>query len=219
MIYNSTINYILNCTDESVSRTILNFILMDRLNDLQVKHVHHKLLLCAEVALSIKALDEFRKWTIVKGRADWALGYGSSETYTGSLLMIAESEHTDNALIGIPQMSIYMVAVQEARRDRDNKTVWEFLSDGSTFYFASLNDDCKLLTSRPLMWRNDDSAILTHIDIILLDAGQVFSSHDAHSKWRTPMYERIGDTPRVRGSSGMNRRSREMKGMTAKVYT
>ena len=158
---------------------------MDRLNNLQDKDAYHKLLLCAEVTLSIKVVDEFGKWTIVKGRADWALGYGSSKTHAGSLLIIAEAKRIDNISIGMPQMLIYMAAVQEARQDRENKTVWGFLSDGSTFHFACLNDDRKLLTSRPLIWRDDKSAILRHIDTILLDAIQS-SPHTTPIKVKNP---------------------------------
>ena len=54
-------NYILDRTDESFSRTILDLILVDRLNNLQDKDAYHQLLLCAEVALSIKAVDGFGK--------------------------------------------------------------------------------------------------------------------------------------------------------------
>ena len=55
-------NYILDRTDESFSRTILDLIVMDRLNNLQDKDAYHRLLLCAEVAVSIKVVDEFGEW-------------------------------------------------------------------------------------------------------------------------------------------------------------
>ena len=177
--------YILDRTDENFSRTILDLILVDRLNNLQDKDAYHKLLLCAEVTLSIKAVDEFGKQAIVRGRADWALGYGSSKTHTGSLLIIAEAKCVENTSIGMPQMLIYMAAVQKARQGRENKTVWGFSSDGSTFHFACLNEDRKLLTSRPLIWRDDRSAILRHVDTILLDAIQS-SPHTTPIKVKNP---------------------------------
>lgn len=82
-------------------------------------------------------------------------------------------------------MLIYMAAVQETRRDRENKTVWRFLSDGGTFLFACLDDDRKLLTSRPLIWRDDKSVILSQIDTILLDAIQS-SPHKTPIKVKNP---------------------------------
>ena len=177
--------YILDRTDENFSRTILDLILVDRLNNLQDKDAYHKLLLSAEVSVSVKVDDEFGERTIVKGRADWALGYGSSKSHTGSLLIIVEAKHIDNVSIGMPQMLVYMTAIHEARRDRNNKTVWGLLSDGSTFHFACLNDDRKLLTSRPLIWRDDKSVILRHIDTILIDAIQS-SPHTTPIKVKNP---------------------------------
>jgi hypothetical protein len=93
------------------------------LNNLKDEDAYHRLLICAEVALSIKAVDGFGKSAIVKGRADWALGHGSSKSQTGSLLIIVEAKYIDNASVGMPQMLVYLTAVQEARSHCENKTV------------------------------------------------------------------------------------------------
>lgn len=90
-------HYILDRTDENFSRIILDLILVDRLNRLEDKDAYHRLLLCGEVSLSIKTVDEFGSQVVVRGRADWALGYGNSKTHTGSLLIVVEAKHIGNA--------------------------------------------------------------------------------------------------------------------------
>lgn len=165
-------HYIPSRTNESFSRIILDLVFVDRLNHLQDEAAHKKLLLGTEVSLAIETNDDMGKRTMIKGRADWALGYGSSKTNTGSILIIAEAKRVENASVGMPQMLIYMAAVREARGNRENKTVWGILSDSSEFYFACLKDDGKLLTSPPFAWRFHQSDILRYIDTMLRDAMQ-----------------------------------------------
>jgi hypothetical protein len=44
------------------------------------------------------------------------LGYGNSETKTGSLFVIVEAKHIDNEIsIGMSQLLRYMTAAQEAK--------------------------------------------------------------------------------------------------------
>lgn len=52
-------HYILDRTNEDFSRTILDLILVDRLNSLGDKNAYHRFLLCGEVSRSIKTVDEF----------------------------------------------------------------------------------------------------------------------------------------------------------------
>ena len=131
-----------------------------------------RLLLSAEVPVSVKYLDERGKPILLKGRADWALGYGTDKRNTGSLLIIVEAKPAPKASVGMPQMLVYMAAVQEARRDRTNKTVFGMLSDGTLYTFACLDNNKRLLISRVFEWLFDRQAILRHIDHILLDAIQ-----------------------------------------------
>lgn len=105
-------DYILDCADERFSRIVLDLILVDRLNNLRDKDAYKKLILSPEVTLSIKVKEEFRGWTVIKGRADWVLSFGNSKTKTGSLLIITEAKRIDDdTSIGMPQMLIYMAAI------------------------------------------------------------------------------------------------------------
>ena len=70
-----------------------------------------RLLLSAEVPVSVKYVDEHGKPILLKGLADWALGYGTDKRDTGSLLIIVEAKPAGNASVGMPQMLVYMAAI------------------------------------------------------------------------------------------------------------
>ncbi|MCJ1226972.1 hypothetical protein MMC12_003627 [Toensbergia leucococca] len=89
-----------------------------------------------------------------------------------SLFIIVEAKPAGNASVGIPQMLVSMAAIQDARQDRTNKTVFGMLSDGTNYTFACLNNNKRLLISRNFQWLFDRQTILRHIDRILLDAIQ-----------------------------------------------
>lgn len=160
---------------------MLDLVLVDRLNQLEYMDASRQLLLSAEVPVSVKYVDERGKPILLKGRADWTLGYGTDERNTGSLLVIVEAKSAGNALVGMPQMLVYMAAIQDARQDRTNKTVFGMLSDGTYYTFACLNHNKRLLISRIFEWMFDRESILRHIDRILLDAIQS-SPHTTHVK-------------------------------------
>lgn len=61
------------------------------------------------------------KSTIVRDKADWAIGYENSTSTIDNLLLIAQAKRFKHASIGIPQIVIYMAAAQEARKLRQNK--------------------------------------------------------------------------------------------------
>ena len=122
--------------------------------------------------MSVKYVDDQGKPILLRGRADWALGWGPDKSNTGSLLIIVEAKAVGNGTVGMPQLLVYMAAVQEARRDRPNKTVFGMLSDTSDYKFACLDNNKKLLVSHSLEWLFDRQAILRHIDHILQDAIQ-----------------------------------------------
>ena len=167
-----TNRYVCSRTDEAITRTILDLVLVDRLNQLEDMGVSCRLLLSAEVPVSVKYVDEHGKPILLKGHADWALGYGTDKRNTGSLLIIVEAKPAGNASVGMPQMLVYMAAIQDARQDRTNKTVFGMLSDGTNYTFACLNNNKRLLISRNFQWLFDRPKILRHIDRILLDAIQ-----------------------------------------------
>jgi hypothetical protein len=59
--------------------------------------------------------DQFGDPELIRGRADWVLGYGRTKANTGSILMIVEAKAHGSAFIGLAQMMVYMAAVHEAR--------------------------------------------------------------------------------------------------------
>lgn len=164
-------DYIPDRTNESFSRVILNLILVDRLNALQDETAHSRLLLGDEVSVAIRVMHKGDP-VLVQGRADWAIGYESTKSTTGNLLIIAEAKHFEKESVGLPQLAIYMAAAQDARGNRLNKTIWGILSDANRFHFLCLTEDGKLLISREKMWQWDTSQILHYIDTILRDAIQ-----------------------------------------------
>lgn len=147
--------------------------------------------------MSVKYVDECGKPVLLKGHADWALGYGIDKRNTGSLLIIVEAKSAGSTLVGMPQMLVYMVAVQEARRDRTNKTVFGMLSDGTFYTFACLDNNKRLFISRNFQWLFDRQVILRHIDHILLDAIQS-SLHTIPNKLKNSSM--LGCIPYLRGN-------------------
>ena len=153
-----------------MSRTVLDLILIDRLQKLEEQDAHRHLLLSAEVQVSVKVKDPDEKDEIIKGRADWALGYGRNKNDTGSILIVVEAKGSGKAFVGLPQLIVYMAAVFESRRGRTKNTVFGMLADSGVFQFAFLDHNKKLFLSNVFMWAGQKSTILTYIDTILLDA-------------------------------------------------
>jgi hypothetical protein len=156
-----------------LSRTILDLILVDRLRHLEDKDAFHRLILSAEVPVSVKIkIDD--KPELANGRADWALGYGRNKANTGSILIVVEAKPRENASVGLPQLLVYMAAVQEARLGHTNKDVFGMLSDSKEFRFAFLDSNKKFYESLPFFWRlrQQQQVILSYIDTMLLDAIQ-----------------------------------------------
>lgn len=158
--------------DEALSRTVLDLILIDRLRRLEDKDAYHQLLLSAEVpvAVRVKDIEVDGGDELIKGRADWVLGYGRDKASTGSILVVVEAKPVQKASVGLPQLLVYMAGVHEARKGKANRSVFGMLSDSVEFRFAFLNEDKKLHLSRPLLWSYDAPSILAYIDTILLDA-------------------------------------------------
>lgn len=156
--------------DESFCRTVLDLIIMDRLRHLEDKDAHHRLQVSAEVPVSIRIQDVYGNHELVKGRVDWALGYGTDKNDTGSILIVVEAKPYESAPVGMPQLLVYMAAVQEARRDRVNSSVFGMVSDSKEFRFCFLNPQKRLFTSEPLTWATKQSTIIAYIDMMLMNA-------------------------------------------------
>ena len=158
--------------DESFCRTVLDLIIMDRLRHLEDRDVHHRLQVSAEVPVSIRITDVYGNNELVKGRADWALGYGTEKSDTGAILLIVEAKPYESAAVGMPQLLVYMAAVYEARasQDRVNKSVFGMVSDSKEFRFSFLNEKKKFFTTRPYTWVIEQSTIIAYIDMMLINA-------------------------------------------------
>lgn len=128
---------------------------MDRLNNLKDDSAAHRLQVSANVSVSIRVQDVYGNEEIVKGRADWALGYGTTKNDTGAILLVVEAKAADAASIGLPQLLVYMAAVQHARKYRINQSVFGMLTDSDMFRFAFLDQNAKLFVSEPLIWANE----------------------------------------------------------------
>lgn len=124
----------------------------------------------AEVPISIQVKDIYGNKEIIKGRADWALGYGTDKLNTGAILLIVEAKPYESAAVGMPQLLVYMVAVYEARKDRINKSVFGMLSDCKEFRFAFLDENKKLFVTELFAWVTKQSTIIAYLDMVLINA-------------------------------------------------
>ena len=154
----------------SVSRTILDLILVDRLYHLEDKDSSRRLQLSAEVTMSVKASDTYGNPELLRGRADWALGYGQTKVDIGAILLIVEAKPFENFHIGLPQLVVYMASVYEARKGKTNRTVFGMVSDAKDFKFTFLNENKKLFISESYSWVKRQSTILSYIDMMLENA-------------------------------------------------
>ena len=145
---------------------------MDRLRHLKYKDTHRRLQVAAEVSMSIRMTDTYGNDEIIKGRADWALGYGTGKSDTGSILLVIEAKPYESAPVGMPQLLVYMAAVYEARKgqDRINNSVFGMVSDSKEFRFAFLNENKKFFTSQPFTWLFNQSTVIAYIDMMLINA-------------------------------------------------
>ena len=156
--------------DESFCRTVLDLIIMDRLRHLEDRDTHHRLQVSAEVPVSIRIKDIYGNNEIVKGKADWALGYGANKSDTGAILLVVEAKPYESAAVGMPQLLVYMAAVYEARQNRINRSVFGMVSDSKEFRFSFLDEKKKLFTTRPFTWLSEQSTIIAYIDMMLINA-------------------------------------------------
>lgn len=145
--------------------------MVDRLQHLEDKDAYHRLQITAEVPLFVRITNIDGESVIVKGRADWTLGYGQNKSETGSVLVCVEAKPFASVAFGLPQLLVYMVAIFEARATtRVNNSVLGMVSDGEYFTFLFLDGKKKLFVSRIYDWRSQKATILAYIDMMLLSA-------------------------------------------------
>jgi len=156
--------------DESFCRTVLDLIIVDRLRHLEDRDAHHRLQVSTKVSMSILVKDIYGNSEIVKGRADWALGYGANKDDTGAILLILEAKPYESAAVGMPQLLVYMAAVHKARQHRVNQSVYGMVSDSKEFRFCFLDEKKKFFTTKPFIWVIERPTIIAYIDMMLINA-------------------------------------------------
>ena len=144
--------------------------MVDRLRQLEDRDAARHLQVSAEVQVSVVVQDVYGNNEMIKGRADWAIGYGKDKNNTGAILLVVEAKPYESSAIGMPQLLVYMAAVQKARENRTNKSVFGMVSDSKVFRFAFLSEEKKLFISGFLEWARSQSEILAFLDMILSDA-------------------------------------------------
>ena len=156
--------------DEAISRTVLELILLDRLNGLESQDVFERLIMSAEVQINTKATEHGTP-LLIRGRADWVLGWGDTTANTGTLLVAIEAKARNNGS-GMGQLVAYLAGIHDVRKTKThlNSTVFGVLSDGDIFTFACLDNDKKLSISPPFHWRHSQQTILAFLDELLQDA-------------------------------------------------
>lgn len=135
---------------------------------MEEKKSYRRFQLSNDVPISIRIWDNYGNGEVVQGRADWALGYGTDKSHTGDIFLVVEAKPYEPAPVGMPQLLICMAAVQEATQDPIIRNVRGMISDGKEFRFCVLNQGKKFFTSRPYLWAIEQSAIIAHIDMMLL---------------------------------------------------
>ena len=134
---------------------------------------HRRLRVYAEVPLEVRSHDEDNNEYIIKGMADWVLAHTRdvNKCSRKAILAIVKAMASETLSKGMPQLLIYMAAIQEERSSHINSNVFGLLSDGKEFFqFALLTQKKKLYRSTILAWAVDQSKILAYIDTILSNA-------------------------------------------------
>ena len=162
---------------------MLDLIILDRLNKLQDSESYKHLRLNAEVSLTLKTTDAYDQPMMIRGRADWALGWSDDKSDIDSLLLAIEAKSRLHASTGLAQMTVYLAAVHAAREEKINRTVFGMVSDAGSYWFACLDNFKNLSVSRPMAWNYDKNEILTYLDTILRNAIES-SPHTTPSKHR-----------------------------------
>lgn len=161
---------------------VLDLVIIDRLRHLEDKDSHRRLQVSAAVRVSIQVKDIYGDTELVKGRADWALGYGTEKSDTGSILLVLEAKPYEQAPVGMPQLLVYMAAVHEARKDRVNRSVFGMVSDSKECRFCFLNEQKKFFVTRPFIWAIERSTIIAYIDTMLQNAIESSPHTKPHKK-------------------------------------
>ncbi|KAH0553121.1 hypothetical protein GP486_006691 [Trichoglossum hirsutum] len=177
--------------DEALIRSIIDILICGRLEHLKDTGANKHLYVTAEVDIQTRARDpkavdpSSSNNVIIKGRADWAIGYAVSKTSLSSKFIIMEAKRDGESSKGIPQLMCYLAGVQDARvaESKTNQQVFGVLTDSREFRFAFLNERRQMFLSVPLLWVSDAPRIVAFLDHILQKAIES-SPHTTPSKFK-----------------------------------
>lgn len=165
--------------DESLIRSVIDVLLCGRLEELTDDSANHRLQVAAEVDVSVnirnlKGLESSNSDApaVIRGRADWMLGYGLTKKCLDSMLVIIEAKRYGASASAIPQLMCYLVGVQDARQKagKENSHVFGLMSDSREFRFALLNERRQMFLSDPLVWKSHAPKVVAFLDHILQKA-------------------------------------------------
>ncbi|KAL4807083.1 hypothetical protein BDV18DRAFT_112431 [Aspergillus unguis] len=148
---------------ESTCGPILDVIFCDRLKCLSDKDAGRRLNWLPEVTLSVKSKQHD---ILIQGRADWCLAYGSSKAAlqaalialsvsslfsqrVSELTLAREAKMPGAARSALPQLVIYLAAVQDSRKESNkiNSSVFGLITDSVEYKFAWLDENRNLFVS------------------------------------------------------------------------
>lgn len=210
--------------DESLTRTILNLVLVNRLQHLADKKADQQLSLQAEVIIDVRAKEntEFKSSLLIRGKADWVLGHGPSKAVTEAILVVVAKAFR-KAETGLAQLLVYMCGIWEARKSEINRGVFGLLSDSHHYTFAYLSTTKQFYFGPNLAWDLNCGEIIFYLDNILRDAIHLSptttpSRHGNNilcqyakyldDRWQFGKHEEEGDTSGI-GESDRDRKRRE----------
>ncbi|KAL4962178.1 uncharacterized protein BDV14DRAFT_178838 [Aspergillus stella-maris] len=154
---------------ESTSRTILDVLFCDRLKRLRDNEAEKHLNWFPEVSLSVQSkLHNL----LIQGRADWCLAYWDSKAALQTALVVLEAKKSGMAQTALPQLIIYLAAVQDSRKSsrKINSSIFGLISDSEDYRFAWLDENRHLFVSETFSWVTKKAEIVEWIDRILRDS-------------------------------------------------
>ncbi|KAK9243329.1 hypothetical protein V1506DRAFT_389813 [Lipomyces tetrasporus] len=154
---------------ETTCRTILDVMFCDRLKRLNDHDSERCLNWLPEVTLSVRS--ELHN-SVIQGRADWCLAYGNSKAALQTALIGLEAKKSGTAQSTLPQLIIYLAAIQDSRKEskKTNCSVFGLVTDSEEYRFAYLDEKRKLFVSEIYLWVTKKAKIIQWIDKILRDS-------------------------------------------------
>lgn len=156
---------------ESITRTMFDILLCDRLELLDDAASGKRLRIVPEASMDFSNTSDSMKKTI-SGRADWALGYMDDKDKLHEMLVVLKAKTHGNIGATLPQLLAYLACVQDVRStaNKTNKVVFGLATDFIQFQFAVLRQNRKVFLSRYLDWYEEKDIVVAFLDHILQDA-------------------------------------------------